>query len=379
MTSLLGARKRVEEFAAAIDTADGTTPSPATSPELTELVELVGTLRQQPLPEPRPDFSASLRERLVAEAAELVAQDATLALPPRRHGARERRLALLASSFVLVGGSAGMAVAAQEALPGDALYPIKRGLENAETGLARGDASKGHDYLSQADSRLAEVRGLVGTGDENRVPATIEDFTAQAATGTDLVLRSFEESQDPDEVASLREFAAGSLDTLREVAKTADPAYQDDLAAAAAALLEIDERASAACPSCAEAGEALRMPALFLAADEANRALEATKSAKMENNHPPLPQERDAGGKGSTDEGTADEGSTGGSEPEGSGEGSGDGSGDKGTLPGKDGSTGGKVTGKVEEGAGDLLGTVEGVGKAVLPKELDPLIDTLLP
>ena len=57
--------------------------------------------------------------------------------PVRTRGKRERRLVAVASAAVLLGGTAGMATAAQNALPGEALYPIKRGIEKAEAGLSR--------------------------------------------------------------------------------------------------------------------------------------------------------------------------------------------------------------------------------------------------
>lgn len=398
MTSLLGARKRAEEFAAAID-SPGTQPNPA-SPELRELVDLVGTLRSAPeLPRPRPEFTAALREQLVAEAQRSLAEDATLTLHPRRRGARERRLALLASSFVLVGGSAGMAVASQDALPGDALYPIKRGIEKAQADLSRDDAAKGHDLLAQADRRLTEVQGLVGTSAESRVPGTVDDFTSQAQAGSALLLTAFDESQDGDVVVELRSFARDSLATLQEVAASAEGEHQDDLADAAAALLRIDGQATAACPTCAEGEPALEMPPLFLAAEEANRALDATRRAQLGNDHPPLPDAGTKGGQGvppqgqeqpgqeppqgtdATDPGKGggqpqddggllpDDGGLlpdlGGTDKGGQGGGQGDGQGDQGDTGGKQRDRG-------------LLGDVNDGAKQLLPG-LDPLLDSLLP
>ena len=55
-----------------------------------------------------------------------------------------------------------MATAAQNAMPGEALYPIKRGIEKAEAGLSLGSAARGRDLLHQATGRLGEAEGLVG-------------------------------------------------------------------------------------------------------------------------------------------------------------------------------------------------------------------------
>ncbi len=58
MTSHLGARKRAEEFAAAIDPSSRqATPA---SDELDALVSLVGTLRSTERGRPRPVFAATL-------------------------------------------------------------------------------------------------------------------------------------------------------------------------------------------------------------------------------------------------------------------------------------------------------------------------------
>ena len=387
MTSLLGARKRAEEFAAAIDPSDER--STTASPELAELVELVGTLRVHEQPAPRPDFSTTLRAQLVAEAERTLAQDAGLALRPRRRGTRERRLALLASSVVLVGGSAGMAVAAQGSLPGDALYPIKRGLEKAQTEVSRNDTSKGHDLLAQADSRLTEVQGIVGTDAEVRVADTIQDFTEQATTGSTLLIDSFEESQDAQLVTDVRSFARDALDTLQAVATSADAESQDDLADAAAALLDIDSLATAACPECAEGQPALQMPLPFLAAEEANRALDravdAGRRTQLDNNHPPLP-----GSSGSVPDGRSKDADKGGSDipgTDGQTDQDGDttdedagGSDDGGLLP----DLGGKGDGDKGDGGKKtrdkgLLGTVDDATTQLFPEGLDPLLDSLLP
>ena len=88
MTSLIGARKRAEEFDAALSSPGR---AAATSPEMDSLLAVVATLRTQEAPAPRADFSARLREQLLAEAAEVLTPSSTLALPPRRHGARADR------------------------------------------------------------------------------------------------------------------------------------------------------------------------------------------------------------------------------------------------------------------------------------------------
>ena len=191
MTALFSTRRRAEQFAAAVDGHVRDVP-----PDLQPLVSVAVALRTQEQDSPavlRADFAADLRARLMAEAEHSLVPGAPLVLPVRERGPRERRMAVAASVAVLLGGSAGMAAAAQSALPGEALYPIKRGIEQAEAGLSVSTAGRGQDLLHQADGRLAEVEGLLAGSPTAapQVPGTLEDFINQAQQGADLLLASY--------------------------------------------------------------------------------------------------------------------------------------------------------------------------------------------
>lgn len=285
MTSVFTARRRAEEFARAVDGGDVPTAG-----ELAELVGVVDALRSEPVPEPDPDFVLDLRSRLMAEAATaLRPENAQLVLPERPRGARERRLVAAASALVLVGGTAGMATAAQSALPGEPLYPVKRGLEQAETGLHMGSAAKGRELLDQAADRLEEVRSLLASDAVTAapaVPATLQDFTDQAREGSDLLFASFEETRDPQSVETVRTFTADSARSLARLAAGAPDEAQDDLQTAATTLRAIDEHAAALCQSCAESLPPLDLPRIFLVRAEADRALKGAGSADLDNSHP---------------------------------------------------------------------------------------------
>ncbi len=292
MTALFRARRRADEFAAAVDGR-----SRAVSEELRPLVSVATALRDEShaAAAPRPEFAAELRALLMAEAERSLSPDAPLVLPPRQHGPRERRLAVAASVAVLLGGSAGMAAAAQSALPGEALYPIKRGIERAEAGLSVSTAGRGEDLLRQADGRLAEVEGLLaGTpAAAPQVPSTIQDFISQAQEGAELMLASFEETSDPATVVAVRQFAASSIAVLQDIARTAPPEAQDELAAAAMALKDIDARAAELCPSCGEDLPDLQVPGVFLAAAEVDRAFALVAEQRLlDNSHPVVADKR---------------------------------------------------------------------------------------
>jgi hypothetical protein len=292
MTALFRARRRAEEFASAVDGRSAGVPA-----DLRELVSVATALREQDHYEPvlpRAEFAADLRSRLMAEAEHSLVPGAPLVLPTRQRGPRERRLVAAASALVILGGSAGMAVAAQGALPGEALYPIKRGIEQAEAGLSVSTAGRGQDLLRQADGRLAEVEGLLDGSQTAapQVPGTLEDFIDQAQEGTDLLLSSFEESRDPADVLAVREFTARSIEMLQQLARTAPADAQDELAAAALTLSEIDQRAAALCGSCGADLPDLQVPDIFLAAAEVDRTLLLLEGHRLDNSHPVVADRR---------------------------------------------------------------------------------------
>lgn len=295
MTALFSTRRRAEEFAAAVDGAAGAGQRHRDlNDELRELVAVAGALRSPELHSgdavPRADFSADLRSRLMTEAEHVLTPgNAQLRLPVRERGRRERRLVAAATAAVLLGGSAGMAAAAQQALPGEALYPIKRGLEQAEAELSMSAGGKGLDLLHHAADRLSEVRALLAEDSATaapQVPETIEDFTSQAREGADLLMADYEETRDPANIVEVREFTADAIKVIRDLAPAAPEEAQDELAEAALALEEIDEAAIRLCGTCAQDIPALSVPEFLLAASEVDRALAKLDSGQLDNSHP---------------------------------------------------------------------------------------------
>lgn len=70
---------------------------------------------------------------------------------------RRRRWALAAVSAAAVSLGAVSAAAAQDAMPGDATYGLKLGMERVEIGLARGDEAEAEAWLDIAETRIEEV------------------------------------------------------------------------------------------------------------------------------------------------------------------------------------------------------------------------------
>jgi hypothetical protein len=277
---------RAEELAVALDTEPGAVPA---RPEVARLVGVASSLRSAADAAPRPDFAADLRERLMAEATTaLKPTGPDLALPVRPR-TRERRLVAVAASVVLISGTTSMAVASQSALPGQALYPIKLGIEQAQTTLSGSSAGKGRDLLNQADSRLTEVKGLLASDSLTsgpRIPQTLDDFSSQARQGADLLMRSYRDTHDPGTILTVRQFAADSMVLLRQVAAVAPPEAQPQLLNAARTVQGIDSRATQLCSSCAGSLPNLRVPQTLLTSEEVQKALQHARGTQLDNSHP---------------------------------------------------------------------------------------------
>lgn len=251
MSPVYASKRRADEFQALVE-GGGSADAP-----LGDLLVLVESLRAVEHAAPRPEFSTTLRERLMAAAeTELAAGtvDARLTVPTRRTK-RERRIAAAVGGLALVGASSGLAAAAQTSLPGDPLYPLKRAIENAQTGLTMGDEAKGATLLSNAQDRLDELNRLAARGDdEATVSQTLDDFSTQATEASDLLLADYAESGHASSITELRDFTGSSLDSLADLAPQLDGSAHGALVHAADVLTRIDAEAERACPTCGGQG-----------------------------------------------------------------------------------------------------------------------------
>lgn len=260
MISMVSARRRAEEFASLVDA-----PDRAGETSYADLVALVSEMRAVPAPAARPEFVADLRERLMAEAdTVLLPTDRRLEFTPPPVRRRDRRIAAVVGTAALLGAGTSVAVAAQSALPGDALYPIKRALESAETSFEAGDDAKAASLFDRASTRLSELESLARNGgSEAAMSDTLADFITQSGQAADLALGAYEADRDPARIQELRSFASTSLDHLAELKPVLPDAVQPVLDQAVATLLGFDARAVESCPSC---GGPLDLPVSLVAA-----------------------------------------------------------------------------------------------------------------
>jgi hypothetical protein len=176
-----------EPAPAAGERADHQTDHRAERTEPNRLVALATGLGELPKPVLDPAVKVVHRAQLVA-AMEAMLRDGTVPggeatnplMPEQRSRAkgahratglgklrpRTRLTKGLAAGGLSVGVAAGafggVAAASSDALPGDSLYGLKRGIEDVKLNyLADGDSERGQVYLDQASTRLNEARRLM--------------------------------------------------------------------------------------------------------------------------------------------------------------------------------------------------------------------------
>jgi hypothetical protein len=228
-----------------------------------DFLELVGALRSVSEPQARPEFVADLRERLMlAAATELTPVPvaarqrddvARLTIKPSRTR-RERRVGIALGAVAIIGATTSMAVASQGAIPGDALYPVKRAIENTQAGFAVGDDAKGETVLGNASTRLDEVDKLTEKQhpDAKLVTQTLNTFTDQATQAGNSLMAAHEQSGEAAPIEALHEFTHQSLDTLGSLESVVPPQAHDALLNAAQVVFALDAAASNVCPDCGE-------------------------------------------------------------------------------------------------------------------------------
>ena len=198
MIANVSAHRRANAFAQALEESDQGTAAeqpegPAPSPAATEqtergrLLALTDCLSELPRPKLDPEVKVVQRAQLVAAFEAMLLEgtaggEATGPSVPEPRSPRARgthrasplgklrprsRLAkgLTAGGLsvgVAAGAFGGVAAASSDALPGDSLYGLKRGIEDFKLNyMSDGADERGQAYLDQASTRLNEARRLM--------------------------------------------------------------------------------------------------------------------------------------------------------------------------------------------------------------------------
>ncbi|MEV7449266.1 DUF5667 domain-containing protein [Streptomyces nigra] len=254
MIANVSAHRRASAFAQALEelTDRGTAaeqaeqpgaPPPAAAEQTGHgrLLALTAELGELPKPVLDPEVKVVQRAQLVA-AMEAMLQEGTAAgeagpaLPGQRsdrargaHRAtpmsRLRPRSRLAKGLtagglsvgVAAGAFGGVAAASGDALPGDSLYGLKRGIEDFKLNvLADGEDERGRVYLDQASTRLAEARRLMERGRGGQydheslaeIRRALSGMQHDASEGHRLLREAYE--RDPDSLGPIQALSAFS-------------------------------------------------------------------------------------------------------------------------------------------------------------------------
>ena len=228
--------------------------------ELAEFVRLARALREMAPATLGDDTKSAMRARLVAEAETVLGPDPVPETALRRRPRRRKLRIAVGSTAAITALSTGLVSMSADALPGDLLYPIKRGVEQVELTVAGGGAADtGRTRLDHAAERLDEAEQLAQNGDADRVGEVLDDFTSDAEIGADQLLRAYAADGDPAEIEEIRGFANTSAARLRAIAPMLGASSGTAYETAVDTVISIDRQAVAACPACA-GGPTVQVP-----------------------------------------------------------------------------------------------------------------------
>ena len=208
-------------------------PAAAEQTEQGRLLALAECLGEVPGPKLDPEVKVVQRAQLVAAFEAMMQEDAGgeaagPAVPVQRSRGAHRASPLgklrprsrltkgLAAGGLSVGVAAGafggVAAASQDALPGDSLYGLKRGIEDFKLNyMSEGDDQRGVAYLDQASTRLSEARRLMERGRGNtpidheslgEIRRTLAGVTHDASEGHRLLHEAYE--RDPNSLGPIQ-------------------------------------------------------------------------------------------------------------------------------------------------------------------------------
>ncbi|MEU3606517.1 DUF5667 domain-containing protein [Streptomyces sp. NPDC035033] len=214
--------------------------APADTGDQGRLLALASGLGELPKPELDPEVKVVQRAQLVAAMEAMFAQGtaasptvpeqrttrgAHRASPLRKLRPRSRWTKGLAAGGLTVGVAAGafggVAAASSDALPGDSLYGLKRGMEDLKLGMADDDADRGGIYLDQASTRLSEARRLMerarsGELDHEslaEIRRALGGMKHDAEEGHRLLRQAYDRDGEIAPMARLNSFAQAHRDT----------------------------------------------------------------------------------------------------------------------------------------------------------------------
>ncbi|MCZ7417434.1 DUF5667 domain-containing protein [Streptomyces sp. WMMC897] len=212
---------------------------PAEEAEQRAMLALAEGLSSLPAPELDPEVKAVQRAQLVAAMENQFAGGGAHVPEQRGRSGKGAHRAPALSRFkprsrlgkglaaggltvgVAAGAFTGVAGASTNALPGDTLYGLKRGMEDLKLDMAGNDSDRGVLYLDHASTRLNEARRLMERGRAGaldheslgEVRNALDSMRSNASEGHRLLSGVYERDGDLAPMRSLSAFAQSHRDT----------------------------------------------------------------------------------------------------------------------------------------------------------------------
>jgi hypothetical protein len=240
------AHRRANAFAQALESADTREATPERAahaadrhadPQQGRLLAMAEALADVPRPELDPEVKTVQRAQLIA-AMEAALADGSLntsgRVPEQRAAGgtgsgspvnlrrlrpRSRWSRRLAAGGLTVGVAAGafsgIAAASTNALPGDTLYGLKRGMEDLRLDLTGDDAARGKVLLDMASTRMQEARRLLERGRSGPLDAesvrevgnALSGMHNEASQGHDLLSGAYQRDGSLAPIETLNAFS----------------------------------------------------------------------------------------------------------------------------------------------------------------------------
>ena len=226
--------------------------------DIQQLVDLAESLCETAV-EPSADFVVKLRAEIMADAATVLVVTAKPAHVHSRQSVAHpirRRLAAATAGVLATAGVIGIVASSAQAVPGEMLYPIKRGVESIQLATHRSDDARGSFQLSQATERLAEARALAAEGDTRNtdlVVQSLSDFSDTASSGSEALFSDYASGGYDASINKVNTFATASSTTLSALSANFSPEALAALKAAATTVSDLAAQAAVLCNACAKA------------------------------------------------------------------------------------------------------------------------------
>ncbi len=211
-----------EVFAALLDDIEIDAPA-----EMRPLVAVASALAPPSLPAPDPSFRFQLRNHLIATTARgswASRTAASIAAMNARMRRSFRVVGATAMASVMLMGSALALVAAQDAIPGDPLYGLKRLHERAQLVPLSGEG-EGKARLGFARERLDEIEAMVDrrVTDDQLYVGTLDDMDRLTTSGAQLLLDAFDATGAREPLEFVKAFADGQAGGLKRLVELVPP------------------------------------------------------------------------------------------------------------------------------------------------------------